>query len=378
MSVGADTGQLYSPVRRMRYGNGLIALLVTFGVSIVIYFVSQSIIKPLHSLSMRLQDIGEGEGDLTVSLAETGSREIKEVAHGFNTFVQKIRHVVADVKDASNEIAAMAENLSTATAQIVTTNEEISAQSAAAASSSDHIRSRVKEVAENAMQVSGASDCARAVSADGLKVVAQALNAMQEISSVVQDTRSTVESLGNQLLEVNGVVDIIEDVAGRTNLLALNATIEAARAGERGRGFAVVASEVKNLAQKTVQATQDIGGTLATVQTESKRAVKAVSQGESSVLRGKALGEKAREAIRAIEGQVEHASAQVQQIAAANEELTTTVSDLSGSVEHIANGMQENGAAVAEISQTAELVAERANALKQLAARFRTSRATQE
>ena len=206
---------------------------------------------------------------------------------------------------------------------------------------------------------------------EGATVIAQTVQAVQEIAQVVEQAAVTVRSLGVESEKIGVVIQVIEDIADQTNLLALNAAIEAARAGEHGRGFAVVADEVRKLAEKTVTATKEISKTIAAIQGESGRVAAAIDDGMQSVRRGRELGDRAGAAIRDIETEVGRATEQTRQIATATEQLAATTRDVSSNLEEIAQAVQANSTATSELAGTAESVALRAEELKQLTRRFR-------
>ena len=179
-------------------------------------------------------------------------------------FEQVVKGVANNVSSAATEMEATAQEMSS-------TAEQTSQQSAIVTSASDEVTSNVQTVATTAEELSASiSEIARQVT----KSAAVASIAVQEAES----TSQTVHSLSTAASEIGEVVTLINEIAGQTNLLALNATIEAARAGEAGKGFAVVAQEVKNLANQTAKATDDIARQINTVQGETREVVGAIDK----------------------------------------------------------------------------------------------------
>ncbi len=298
--------------------------------------------------------------------------EFDRLAHWFNQFVDRVRHLVRQADVASQEVAATAEQLAAATAQIASGNEQMSAQASSVATGAEQMSATVQDVVRNTGLVTEAADTARRTATEGGEVIGRTVTSVQRIADEVEAASATVRALGEEAERIGTVVQMIEDIADQTNLLALNAAIEAARAGEHGRGFAVVADEVRKLAEKTVKATQEIGQTIASIQGESRRVVEAIDQGMETVAQGRELGERAGNAIHEIEGQVSSAAEQIQQIATATEELSATIRQMADNMEEIAVGTDQNTRAASEIAVTADALSKKAERLRDMTAEFQT------
>jgi len=298
--------------------------------------------------------------------------EFDRLAHWFNTFADRIRHLVEDVAGASSELADAVQQMSGATGRIASSNEEAAAQTQAVASAAEEMSVTVAQVARNTGAVSESADDACQAAVEGSEVIAQAVGSLDRIATVVERAAAAVRALGARSDTIGSVVQVIEDIADQTNLLALNAAIEAARAGEHGRGFAVVADEVRKLAEKTVKATREIGETIVSIQAEAQQAVGEMDTGHRAVEQGRGLGARAGEAVHAIQERVSHASTQTGQIAQATGQLADTIRELAANMEEMARGSALNTGSVADLARTAERVAGKADQLRALTGRFRT------
>ncbi|MDH3236069.1 MAG: HAMP domain-containing methyl-accepting chemotaxis protein, partial [Alphaproteobacteria bacterium] len=233
-------------------------------------------------------------------------------------FEESVKSVVDGVSSAATEMQATAQQMSA-------TAEESSRQTANVASASDQASANVQTVAATAEELSvSTSEIGRQVT----KSAQIAATAVEETDA----TNETVRGLADAAVRIGQVVDLINDIASQTNLLALNATIEAARAGEAGKGFAVVASEVKNLANQTAKATEEISQQVASIQDETNGAVGAI------------------EKIRSIIGEVSDIATT---IASAVEEQGASTQEIARNVQQAARGTQEVNENIAGVNRAA-------------------------
>lgn len=189
----------------------------------------------------------------------------------YATDITQLKQVEATLENTVQTLASAAQELTSVSQQMASNSEETAAQASVVSAAAEQVSRNVETVASATEQM-GASIQEIAKSANEAARVATAA------VKVADKTNATVSKLGESSVEIGNVIKVITSIAQQTNLLALNATIEAARAGEAGKGFAVVANEVKELAKQTAKATEDIGGKIEAIQTDTKSAVEAIAQ----------------------------------------------------------------------------------------------------
>jgi methyl-accepting chemotaxis protein len=162
---------------------------------------------------------------------------------------------------------------------------------------SDAINSMTDSTAKTLAGVTGMSNEVRSASQDGRDTVLQTSRGMNEIRGTIQETGKRIKRLGERSQEITGIVKLIDDIAERTSVLALNANMQAAMAGEAGRGFRVVADEVQRLAERSKEATDQIGKLVNTIQSETNETMVTMDRAIGEVVKGGELADKAAEKV---------------------------------------------------------------------------------
>ena len=201
----------------------------------------------------------------------------------------------------------------------------------------------IKQIAENAKKVS--------------EMAEQSLDSMETIRANTTQGANRILALGEKSQSIGEVVSMIDDITRQTNLLALNATIEAARAGDAGKGFAVVASEVKNLANQTAKATEEIGNQIGGIQDATADAVSAIGGIGATI-------NQISEITSAIAAAVEEQGAATQEIARNVEQAATGTKDVTSNIVSVSKGAQETGQAASQVLEAVNELSRQSDRLK--------------
>jgi methyl-accepting chemotaxis protein len=333
--------------------------------------VQHKVVAPLRALALRMQDIAEGEGDLTRRVEVNGRNEIDEVGIWFNVFIERIEEIV-------RRVAGHAQTLGGAAAQLAQTAHETAAQATEQKQQAARIGLTMNEMSTAVHEISSTTQSAAAdarhaeeTAQAGGQTVQHTVRAIGELLKANQDTSSRIEELGRSSDAIGKIISVIDEIAGQTNLLALNASIEAARAGEHGRGFAVVAGEVRRLAERTSAATKEIDATVRAIQEGTKVAVEAMRLSVSQVESGAQSANSAGLALASIIKGSESVQKMVTQIATAASEQLYSTQSVVGSVNEIASIIEKTAASSQESVEACERLSRLANELAGLVGAFR-------
>ena len=311
--TATEAERAYSVARTLT----LVIIAVGLAASVVLaMLIVRSVTRPVQRVREVLDQVAGG--DLSVRVGETGGAEIGEVARSLDHTLDSLSGVLTLVGDSAGRLEVASGKLTTAADGIADNARTAAGQADVVVASAGDVASSVDTVATGSQQMESAIREISQNATEASRVAGQAVG-------VAEATTRTVGKLGDSSQEIAAVVKLINGIAEQTNLLALNATIEAARAGEAGKGFAVVASEVKELAQETARATEDISQRVAAIQADTAGAVDAIGQ------------------ISSVIGEINDFQAT---IAAAVEEQTATTNEMNRNVGEAANGSRSIATAI--------------------------------
>ena len=313
--------------------------------ALLAWAVTRSLVRPLDRIRS-VADAMRGR-DLTGQTGLASTDEIGRTGAALDQAIAEVRALVEGLAASADGVAASSVQLSASAAQIADSAGETSAQSGVVSSAAEEVSRNVQTVAAGAEEMGTSIREIASNAAEASQVAARAVTA-------AETTTATVAKLGESSAEIGNVVKVITSIAAQTNLLALNATIEAARAGEAGKGFAVVANEVKELAQETAKATEDIARRVLAIQGDTNAAVSAIDEISSIVAQ---ISDRQTTIASAVEEQTattSEMSRSVAEAAGGATEIATNITGVSAAADSTTQALAQTRTAVDELSRMAE------------------------
>jgi methyl-accepting chemotaxis protein len=269
-------------IERLLIITGLVTLVIML---IMVVIVSDKMSKPIKALQKTVTEVSTGDLSIQSSIHtkdETGllAADLNKMISSMRDTIKVVQASVMNVRQSAESLSAVSEETNASSEEMATVVNEIAhgASQSAADSESAHQKSellgtRINEVYDNSKIMAEMAGKADEMNRIGMDQVEELIGAYHSSKEYISSMEKVIMSLESKVKTIESVMETITDISAQTNLLALNASIEAARAGEHGKGFAVVADEVRKLADQSVQATEQVKGTISEIQQGSNQAV---------------------------------------------------------------------------------------------------------
>jgi methyl-accepting chemotaxis protein len=398
---------------------GILTTIFTgIGISLVVLIglcglIIASITGPIREATSAAERCAKGE--LDINLEAAGNDEAAQMQKALNTMVATLRANITDIeaktKDAEEKARAaeearlmaqaamdkaeqarcdgmaqaasrledIASHIGQATAAISRQADGInngadeqSERIRVTATNMEQMSEAVMDVAKNASSASAQAEQAKSKALEGRKVVDDSIQAMRRVGSQARELKTNMDELGKRSQDVGRILTVISDIADQTNLLALNAAIEAARAGEAGRGFAVVADEVRKLAEKTMQATQEVTASITSIQQSAMDSISNTDKAIETIdLAGK-LADQSGAALTDLVSGAQTSAEQIQSIAAAAEQQSAASEEINRSLDQVSGLTHQTVASVASATEAIRGLVGQANELRRVIDELKT------
>ncbi len=349
----------------------VIVLIAVSSTAILLFIMFRRLISNrLRSVHDALQEIADGDGDLSQRLNETPKDEIGNIASAFNNFIvqlektmSKISTQVSQLTETTSEMA----NVTEQTQQGSVNQQEVTEQ---VSSSMNEMISATREMATIVANTANNSQETQQQSEHSQLLISENLQSVKALSISMQQAAEVVIGLENDSQNIGSVLDVIRGIAEQTNLLALNAAIEAARAGDQGRGFAVVADEVRTLASRTQESTEEINKMIEQLQNSAKSAVKSIKEGNKNINLSENKAQEAQEVISTVGNAIASIQEQSLQISSATEQQTSIGEEIHGNIDTINQVTHDSNSNAMQLFEMAEEINLAANNINKQLKRF--------
>ncbi|MPQ67262.1 MULTISPECIES: methyl-accepting chemotaxis protein [Pseudomonas] len=371
VGVSVDKDKAFAMLSNFRSSAVIATTIAVLIIIALLGLLIRALMQPLHVMTRAMQDIADGEGDLTRRLTIESQDEFGILGSAFNRFVERIHTSISEVSSATQQVNEVALRVVSASNSSMLNSDEQASRTNSVAAAINQLGAAAQEIARNAAQASNQASDARGLATDGQQVVERSIKAMHQLSEMLATSSTNIESLNSKTVNIGQILEVITSISQQTNLLALNAAIEAARAGEAGRGFAVVADEVRNLAHRTQESAQQIQTMIEELQVGARESVGTMGHSQRHSLESVEIANLAGERLSSVTQRISEIDGMNQSVATATEEQTSVVESINVDITEI-NTLNQQG--VENLQSTLRActdLEQQAARLKQLVGSFR-------
>ena len=350
----------------IRLNTIMIVIVLTVVMAALATLISLSIGRNIGNIVKGVSQASKG--DLTVEVRTKSRDEFALLCSRFNEMMASMRelvtkvregavqvdHAIGKVGDMNTHVCEVAEGLSASILQIRSGAEYQETGARNCLDNMDDLAEKITCVVENTEEIQKISNGAKELVSSGIGIMEELDTTSEKTNENLHEIVKELEELGQAVADINQIIQVITEVADQTNLLSLNASIEAARAGEAGRGFAVVAAEVKNLADQSLKAADQIQNIISDVQEFSEAVLKHAAQTETVLdSQKKAVGH-AVSAFKNMDEHLERLTENIDGIAQQTQSISRAKDSTLGAVHSISSTIEENTAATINMGEDVE------------------------
>ncbi|MEJ6078523.1 methyl-accepting chemotaxis protein [Vibrio sp. 1-Bac 57] len=348
-----------------------IIILISFALILLLsFYIANQLHKGIHEITSKLISITT-DNDLTLRIDVNSKDELGDISSTINKLVEHLQGLVNKIQHTSNALKNnLAENIKNnhiIEGKINSGTEQVTQ----VVTATTEMNSTVNDIARNAIHASTETEKANTQSQHGNHEVEETIENISNLSIELRNASAVIDKLNGSVINIGKFLSVINEVSEKTNLLALNAAIEAARAGDYGRGFSVVADEVRSLALQTKESTNEIEMMITELQSSSKDAQKAMSNGIDMVNKSVDDAKQAGQDILLITHSIQEISQMNEQIATAAEEQSSVTEEINRNMLHIQDGYTEMQLSYGNIDKCSEMVDSLATELEKIVNQFK-------
>ena len=371
IGLSVDKEKAFAALNTFRTSAVIATVIAVISIIALLGLLIRLLLQPLHVMTRAMQNIAEGEGDLTRRLDVTSNDEFGTLGSAFNDFVERIHTSMREVSSATAQVNEVALRVVSASNSSMLNSDEQASRTNSVAAAINELGAAAQEIARNAAQASQQASDARGLATEGQQVVERSISSMQQLSQMLGTSSGHLESLNGKTVNIGQILEVITSISQQTNLLALNAAIEAARAGEAGRGFAVVADEVRNLAHRTQESAQQVQAMIEELQVSARASVSTMDESQRHSEDSVEIANLAGERLVSVTERIGEIDGMNQSVATATEEQTSVVESINMDITEINTLNQEGIENLQSTLRACTDLEQQAARLKQLVGSFR-------
>ncbi|MBA1202398.1 methyl-accepting chemotaxis protein [Pseudomonas capeferrum] len=371
LGLSVDKDKAFSMLSTFRTSAVIATVVAVVIIIALLGLLIRVLLQPLHTMTRAMEDIAQGEGDLTKRLKIHNHDEFGILGSAFNRFVERIHGSIREVSSATEHVNEVALRVISASNSSMANSDEQANRTNSVAAAINELGAAAQEIANNAAQASQHATSARLLAEEGQQVVDRNIQAMTRLSDLIVTSSSHIETLNSKTVNIGQILEVITSISQQTNLLALNAAIEAARAGEAGRGFAVVADEVRNLAHRTQESAQQVQSMIEELQVGARESVDTMGQSQRHSQDSVEIANQAGERLGSVTQRIGEIDGMNQSVATATEEQTAVVDSINMDISEINMLNQEGVENLQATLRACSDLDQQATRLKQLVGSFR-------
>ena len=371
LGISVDKDKAFAMLSEFRASAVIATVIAVVIIIALLGMLIRVLLQPLHLMTRAMQDIADGEGDLTRRLTIQNHDEFGTLGNAFNRFVERIHTSIREVSSATGQVNEVVLRVVSASNSSMVNSDEQANRTNSVAAAINQLGAAAQEIARNAAQASSQASDARNLAEDGQQVVERNIKAMTQLSAMISTSSTNIEALNSKTVNIGQILEVITSISQQTNLLALNAAIEAARAGEAGRGFAVVADEVRNLAHRTQESAQQVQTMIEELQVGARDSVSTMSESQRHSQDSVEIANLAGERLNSVTQRIGEIDGMNQSVATATEEQTSVVESINMDITEINTLNQEGVENLQSTLRACTDLEQQAGRLKQLVGSFR-------